>query len=115
MDATKQYRGFRIPAGATIMINTWGMSHDPEVYERPKDFWPDRWMFPKAGISSSVGGTDIRKHTWFGSGRRFCPGVHLANNSLVRYSFDVVSGHLQSHKDDQHHEPALGVRFQTRS
>jgi cytochrome P450 len=67
------------------MINTWGMSHDPEVYERPEDFWPDRWMFPKAGINSSVDGTDIRSHTWFGSGRRFCPGVYLANNSLVSY------------------------------
>jgi cytochrome P450 len=59
------------------------MSHDPEIYERPEDFWPDRWMTPKSGIDTSVDITDVRNHTWFGSGRRACPGIHLANNSLV--------------------------------
>jgi len=84
------YRGFRIPAGAVIIINTWGMSHDPEVHERPEDFWPDRWMLPKAGINSGADDTDIRSHTWFGSGRRFCPGVHLANNSLMINTMNLL-------------------------
>jgi cytochrome P450 len=78
-----QYRGFRIPAGTIIFTNTWGISHDPDVYERPEDFWPDRWLLHDSKAKPEVDDTDVRNHTWFGSGRRFCPGVHLAHNSLV--------------------------------
>jgi cytochrome P450 len=66
------------------------MAHDPEVYERPEDFWPDRWMLQESGSKPGIDNIDIRGHTWFGSGRRFCPGVHLANSSLVSESWSVV-------------------------
>lgn len=38
------YRGFRIPAGATIIGNTWAILHDPNVYYQPLKFNPDRWL-----------------------------------------------------------------------
>jgi cytochrome P450 len=88
----KQYHGFRIPAGTTIFINTWGMSHDPKTHERPEDFWPDRWMLQKSDTERGIDDTDVRNHTWFGSGRRFCTGIHLANNSLVGNLWRVVDG-----------------------
>lgn len=78
-----QYRGFRIPAGTTIFVNNWGMFHDPEVYDRPEDFWPDRWITSEFRTKAGVDDSDRRNNIWFGSGRRFCPGVHLATNSLV--------------------------------
>jgi hypothetical protein len=81
--SSKQYRDFRIPVGTIIFINSWGMSLDPEVHERPEEFWPDRWISPKSGTKSGVDENDVRNHAWFGSGRRSCPGIHLATNSLV--------------------------------
>lgn len=80
----QQYRGFRIPKGTTIFVNTWGISHDPDVYERPEDFWPDRWILNEFGAKPGADTSDRRNNIWFGSGRRFCPGFHLASNSLVR-------------------------------
>lgn len=59
------------------------MLHDPEVYERPDDFWPDRWISNEFGTKAGVDDSDRRNNIWFGSGRRLCPGMHLATNSLV--------------------------------
>lgn len=58
-----EYRGWRIPSGATVLINSWfdlifaemsvcyhsmslcrGILHDPEVYTRPEAFIPDRYL-----------------------------------------------------------------------
>ncbi|KAG9123388.1 hypothetical protein FRC07_015007 [Ceratobasidium sp. 392] len=84
------YRGFRIPAGSTIFVNNWGMFHDPDVYERAEDFWPDRWIMGEFGTKPGVDDTDRRNNIWFGSGRRFCPGVHLANNSLMINTMNLL-------------------------
>ncbi|CUA66986.1 O-methylsterigmatocystin oxidoreductase [Rhizoctonia solani] len=84
------YRGYRIPAGSTIFVNNWGMFHDPEVFERPDDFWPDRFLQNEFGTKPGVDNTDRRNNMAFGSGRRFCPGVHLANNSLMLNTMNLV-------------------------
>ncbi|CAE7173942.1 unnamed protein product [Rhizoctonia solani] len=84
------YRGYRIPAGSTIFVNNWGMFHDPEVFERPDDFWPDRFLQNEFGTKPGVDNTDRRTNMAFGSGRRFCPGVHLANNSLMLNTMNLV-------------------------
>jgi cytochrome P450 len=66
------------------------MFHDPEVYDRPEDFWPDRWILREFGTKPGVDETDRRNNIWYGSGRRLCAGFHLATNSLVR-EFQVCS------------------------
>ncbi|KAF8600198.1 cytochrome P450 [Ceratobasidium sp. AG-I] len=84
------YRGFRIPAGTTIFVNSWGMLHDPDVYERPEDFWPDRWISNEFGTKHGVDDSDRRNNIWFGSGRRLCPGMHLATNSLIINTMNLI-------------------------
>ncbi|KAF8602930.1 cytochrome P450 [Ceratobasidium sp. AG-I] len=84
------YRGFRIPAGTVIFVNNWGMAHDPDVFERPEDFWPDRWLSNEFGTKPGVDNTDRRNTIWFGSGRRLCPGIHLANNSLMVNAMNIL-------------------------
>ncbi|KAF8608239.1 cytochrome P450 [Ceratobasidium sp. AG-I] len=84
------YRGYRIPAGTTIFVNNWGMFHDPEVYERPDDFWPDRFLLNEFGTKAGIDNSDRRSNMAFGSGRRFCPGVHLANNSLMLNTMNLI-------------------------
>ncbi|KAF8599129.1 cytochrome P450 [Ceratobasidium sp. AG-I] len=84
------YRGFRIPAGTTIFVNNWGIAHDPDVFERPEDFWPDRWVSNEFGTKPGVDNSDRRNTIWFGSGRRLCPGIHLANNSLMVNTMNLI-------------------------
>ncbi|XP_020579328.1 cytochrome P450 71A1-like [Phalaenopsis equestris] len=65
-----QLQGYDIPAGARIIINAWGIARDPNYWNRPEEFWPDRFL------NSNV---DFRGQqfqlTPFGAGRRACPGI----------------------------------------
>jgi cytochrome P450 len=35
--------GMLIPKGSTIVINAWGMHHDPETWAEPEKFNPERY------------------------------------------------------------------------
>ncbi|KAG6810836.1 hypothetical protein H0H92_010131 [Tricholoma furcatifolium] len=70
------YDGMFIPKGSTIFANLAGIMHDPELFPSPNDFQPDRFLET----------SDPRLQTFevpFGFGRRICPGMHLAMNSLL--------------------------------
>ena len=60
------YRGYFIPAGATVMQNAWAIFRDPKIYPDPETFNPDRFL--KDGkIDPSVFNPEDRI---FGAGRR---------------------------------------------
>ncbi|KAG9011259.1 hypothetical protein FRB94_003267 [Tulasnella sp. JGI-2019a] len=78
------YKGYLIPKDTTIFVNFWGISHDPNVYEDPSAFNPDRFMESEFGTKpeARVDDKDRKNTLAFGSGRRICPGIHLATNSI---------------------------------
>jgi hypothetical protein len=39
-----EYRGWRIPKGAIIIFNAWGINRDENVYPEPERFNPDRFL-----------------------------------------------------------------------
>jgi cytochrome P450 family 619 len=58
--------------------------HDPDLYDKPDEFIPERYLRNEMGFRTGVTDIDgIRKTYAFGAGRRICPGQHLAENSLV--------------------------------
>jgi len=60
------YRGYFIPAGATVVENVWAICRDPNIYPDPETFNPDRFL--KDGkIDPSVFNPEDRI---FGAGRR---------------------------------------------
>jgi len=60
------YRGYFIPAGATVVENVWAICRDPTIYPDPETFNPDRFL--KDGkIDPSVFNPEDRI---FGAGRR---------------------------------------------
>ncbi|XP_051121183.1 cytochrome P450 78A9-like [Andrographis paniculata] len=63
--------GHHVPAGTTAMVNMWAIMRDPEVWDDPLTFKPERWLV--------VGADHIHKDVAapFGSGRRSCPGKDL--------------------------------------
>ncbi|KAK0236042.1 cytochrome P450 [Armillaria nabsnona] len=70
------YRGYYIPAGATIIGNVWAILHDENDYPNPLIFDPSRFM-PEDGKEPQPEPTAA-----FGFGRRICPGRHLALNTV---------------------------------
>lgn len=62
------YRGWRIPKGATIIANCWGILHDENTYPNPERFKPDRFL-PGAGGKKPA--PDPALSGVFGFGRRF--------------------------------------------
>lgn len=69
--------GYYIPQNTTMLINTYAMMIDPDSWENPDKFQPERFM-----VSPSKGKDDEREQLAlnfipFGSGRRACPGEKL--------------------------------------
>lgn len=78
------YKDWFIPANTTVAINQYALHFDPARYENPDDFVPDRYLHHplKAGAYAAHADPYARDHFDFGAGRRICPGMHLAENSL---------------------------------
>ncbi|KAL9273764.1 Cytochrome P450 84A1-like protein [Drosera capensis] len=70
---TVEVAGYRVPAKARVMINTWAIMRD-------KDDWPDANAFRPARFLQE-GMPDFKGSNFefipFGSGRRSCPGMQL--------------------------------------
>ncbi len=63
------WRGEPIPAGALVLLDVYGQNHDPDLWERPYDFDPQRFLDRPAGRDELIpqGGADPA------TGHR-CPG-----------------------------------------
>ncbi|KAK7052071.1 putative cytochrome P450 [Favolaschia claudopus] len=88
--ADEEYKGFLIPKGCTIFVNMWGIFHDPELYDDPENFVPERYLLSENGTKPGVDGSDLRPNLPFGVGRRVCPGIHLAQNSININAMNLV-------------------------
>ena len=43
-----EFRGYRIPAGANVVMSQWIMHRSPTYFPEPEKFDPDRWSPEKA-------------------------------------------------------------------
>ncbi|XP_037423224.1 cytochrome P450 76M5-like [Triticum dicoccoides] len=70
--------GYAVPKGSTVIFNVWAIMRDPAAWERPDEFVPERFL----GRAEADQVLDFRGKAFefipFGSGRRLCPGVPMA-------------------------------------
>ncbi|OCT46111.1 25-hydroxyvitamin D-1 alpha hydroxylase [Cladophialophora carrionii] len=78
------YNGFFFPAGTNIHPNQWAIHRDPELYPDPETFNPGRWLSPKYPTYREPLDKfpNLQNYSCFGFGRRICPGMNIAENSL---------------------------------
>ncbi|KAB2619447.1 isoflavone 2'-hydroxylase-like [Pyrus ussuriensis x Pyrus communis] len=65
--------GYDVPRHTMLVINAWAIHRDPEIWEDPTKFKPERFE----GWSGE--GSQGYKLIPFGNGRRGCPGAGLGN------------------------------------
>ncbi|KAL5975998.1 hypothetical protein ACLOJK_020328 [Asimina triloba] len=71
--------GFHIPQNTKLLVNAWSLGRDPEHWENPLEFQPERFLDSNGACQNTV---DVKGQHFqllpFGSGRRMCPGMPLA-------------------------------------
>ncbi|CAA7050734.1 unnamed protein product [Microthlaspi erraticum] len=88
-EADVEVLGFMVPKDTQVLVNVWAIGRDPNVWENPTRFEPERFL----GKDTDVKGRDYEL-TPFGAGRRMCPGLPLAMKMVplmlasLLYSFD---------------------------
>ncbi|XP_051140309.1 cytochrome P450 CYP82D47-like [Andrographis paniculata] len=70
-------KGYHIPKGTWLMVNTWKLQRDPDVWsDDALEFKPERFL------TTRHGNIDVKGQNFelipFGAGRRICPGTNLA-------------------------------------
>ncbi|KAA1473597.1 cytochrome P450 [Dentipellis sp. KUC8613] len=98
--ADEVVENYLIPKDTTILVNIWGMNHDPEVFDDPERFNPDRFMESKFGTKAGADDAGRDKELEFGYGRRFCVGVHLAMASIKMNIVNLLWAFDFSHARD---------------
>ncbi|KAH8959949.1 hypothetical protein BDL97_06G104200 [Sphagnum fallax] len=69
-----QVEGYNLPTNTQLIVNLWAIGRDPNIWEKPLEFDPNRFMQQHPEI-------DVHGHNFellpFGTGRRACPGRPL--------------------------------------
>ena len=77
-----EFMGYLIPKGTQVLVNAWAIGRDPDVWDDPMCFKPERFL--------QLGNNDKRvdyrgqdfEYIPFGAGRRICAGLPLAHRLL---------------------------------
>ena len=78
------YNGLFLPKGTNIHPNQWAIHRDEQLYPSPDVFNPSRWLDPSypTYLTPLTKYPSLQNFSAFGFGRRICPGMNIAENSL---------------------------------
>ena len=117
------YKGFFIPKNTVVSLSQYAIHYDPMRWNEPEKYDPSRYLsYPlTAGAYAAGADAEGRDHFDFGAGRRICPGMHLAENSLfitlakIMWAFEIrpalSAGNEEEHVDvsDAAFEPGMNT------
>ncbi|KAF8605478.1 cytochrome P450 [Ceratobasidium sp. AG-I] len=78
------YDGYFLPKDSTVLCNSWAIHHNPDRYDEPEKFKPERFIGDNMPMADSIAQGDPlkRDHFAFGAGRRVCPGIQTAEQDI---------------------------------
>ncbi|KAK7087424.1 cytochrome P450 1A1-like [Littorina saxatilis] len=70
--------GYDVPKDTLVLVNLWAAMHDPDKWEQPEEFKPERFLDVEGQLSA-------RPESWmpFSTGRRSCVGESVVKHELV--------------------------------
>ena len=71
------FMGFDLPKNTQVLVNAWAIGRDPDVWDDPLSFKPERFIGTKIDYKGQH-----YELIPFGAGRRMCAGVPLAHRVL---------------------------------
>ncbi|MED6108305.1 hypothetical protein PIB30_022435, partial [Stylosanthes scabra] len=74
--SNSKIKGYDIPSKTTFYLNVWAIHRDPELWDNPEEFIPERFE----SIQIDYKGQDFQLLP-FGTGRRGCPGISFGLGS----------------------------------
>ncbi|KAI9028247.1 cytochrome P450 [Phycomyces nitens] len=84
--------GYFIPAGTVLISSMYAMHMNPNVYDEPEKFKPERFLGDSRTWAASVsGGIESRDMYSFGWGRRICPGIHFAEVEMFNICVNIIA------------------------
>ncbi|KAH6919267.1 cytochrome P450 [Coprinopsis sp. MPI-PUGE-AT-0042] len=100
-----EYKGYRIPAKSIILPNTWAIMHDPNQFDDPMAFKPERYL--KDGkLNPDIMDPEAAA---FGYGRRICPGRHFSGEALAMLVASILACFdIRPPKDEHGREVQMG-------
>lgn len=90
--------GFHVPGGSVVFGNIWYMNQNPALFYDPESYLPERYEgYTRTAYEYSTEPDALKRDNYtFGWGRRICPGIHVAENSLnlvvarMLWAFDIL-------------------------
>ncbi|TFK41697.1 cytochrome P450 [Crucibulum laeve] len=79
------YRGYTIEKGSIVWANIWSILHDESIFPEPSKFSPERYLegdVEHPNVEENRASPAEVAESAFGYGRRICPGLYLAKNSI---------------------------------
>lgn len=74
--------GYTIPKDSSVFVNVWSLQRDPLAWDDPPEFRPERFLEGGGARKPDFSGNNFN-FIPFGSGRRMCAGVQLAERMMM--------------------------------
>ncbi|EOY22276.1 Cytochrome P450 71A1 [Theobroma cacao] len=100
--ASVKLGGYDIPSNTTVFINAWAIQRDPNWWDKPEEFIPERFE----NVAIDFKGQDFQ-FIPFGCGRRGCPGMpfgvasveYVIANLLYLFDWKLPDGEIAENLD----------------
>ncbi|KAK7280721.1 hypothetical protein RJT34_25788 [Clitoria ternatea] len=94
-----ELNGYQIQPKTLVYVNAWAIARDPETWEEPERFYPERFLDDSNLVEIKDNYFEMIP---FGAGRRMCPGKHMGvvnvelcvGNPVHSFDWEVAEGDI---------------------